>query len=92
VFRLACTVQPKARPAGDAGAVAGSGLTGTPARPKIAPDGDADPAGVPVTRSGVSRTSTWPSAPAIVQAAAAGLRRATSFAHQHHLSDPFAAA
>jgi len=47
VFRLACTVPPKARPAGDAGTVAGSGLTGTPARPKNAPDGDADSAGVP---------------------------------------------
>src|SRR5689334_8695142 len=36
---------------GDAGTVAGSGLTGaparTPARPKNAPDGDADPAGAP---------------------------------------------
>jgi hypothetical protein len=47
VFRLACTVQPKARPAGNTVTVAGSGLTGTPARPKNAPDGDADPAGVP---------------------------------------------
>src|SRR5690349_16991617 len=46
----------------------------------------------PITRSGVARTSTWPWAPAIVQAAAAGLRRATSFAHQHLLFHPFAAA
>ena len=90
VCRLACTVQPKARPASDTVTVAGSGLTGTPARPKIAPDGTRRAS--PVTRSGVSRTSTWPSAPAIVQAAAAGPRRATSFAHQHLLPDPFAAA
>ena len=47
MFRLACTVQPKARAAGDTVTVAGSGLTGTHARPKNAPDGDADPAGVP---------------------------------------------
>jgi len=47
VFRLACTVQPKARPAVDAATVAGSGLTGTPARPKNAPDADTDSAGVP---------------------------------------------
>ena len=47
MFRLACTVQPKARAAGDTVTVAGSGLTGTPARPKNAPDGDADSAGVP---------------------------------------------
>ena len=46
----------------------------------------------PITRSGVSRTLTWPWAPAIVQAAAAGLRWATSFAHQHLLFHPFAAA
>jgi hypothetical protein len=72
MFRLACTVQPKAWPAGGAVTVAGSGLTGTPAPPKNAPDGNADPAGVPDHRSGVSRTSTWPWAPAIVQAAAAG--------------------
>jgi hypothetical protein len=91
VFRLACTVQPKARPAGDA-ATAGSGLTGTPARPKNAPDGDADSAGVPDYQ--VRRLPHLDLALGTrhVQAAAAGLRRATSFAHQHLLSDPFAAA
>jgi hypothetical protein len=46
----------------------------------------------PITGSGVSRTSTWPWAPAIVQAAAAGLRWAISFAHQYLLFHPFAAA
>ena len=90
--RLACKVQPKAWPAGGAVTVAGSGLTGTPARPKNAPDGDADSAGVPDHRSGVSRNSTWRCAPAIVQAAAAGLRWAISFAHQYLLFHPFAAA
>ena len=92
MFRLACTVQPKARPAGDAGTVAGSGLTGTPARPKNAPDGDADSAGVPghQVRRLPHLDLAW--APAIVQAAAAGLRWTASFAHQHLLSHPFAAA
>ena len=92
MFRLACTVQPKAWPAGDAVTVAGSGLIRTPAPPKNAPDEDADSAGAPITGQGVSRTSTWPWAPAIVQAAAAGLRWAISFAHQHLLFHPFAAA
>jgi hypothetical protein len=92
VFRNACTVQPKAWPAGGAVTVAGSELIRTPFTSRNAPNGDADSAGAPITGQGVSRNSTWPWAPAIVQAAAAGLRWATSFAHQHLLSDPFAAA
>jgi len=92
VFRLACTVQPKARPAGDAGTVARSGLTGTPARPNNAPDGDADPAGVPGHQVRRLPHLDLALGTAIVQAAAAGLRWATSFTHQHLLSHPFAAA
>ena len=92
MFRLACTVQPKAWPAGDAGTVGGSGLTGTPAPPKNAPEGNADPAGIPDHQVRRLPHLDLALAPAIVQAAAAGLRAATSFAHQHLLSDPFAAA
>ena len=92
MFRLGCTVQPKARPADDAATVAGSELTGTPARPKNAPDGDADSAGAPDHR--VRRLPHLDLALGTRYRAggAAGLRWATSFAHQHLLSHPFAAA
>ena len=93
MFRLACTVQPKARPAGDAGTVAGSGLTGTPARPKNAPDGDADSAGVPDYQ--VRRLPHLDLAlgnPPSCRRPQQVCGWATSFAHQHLLSHPFAAA
>ena len=45
-----------------------------------------------ITGQGVSRNSTWPWAPAIVQAAGAGLQWAISFAHQHLLFHLFPAA
>ena len=92
MFRLACTVQPKARPAGDAATVAGSGLDGTPARPKNTPDPDADPAGVPGHQVRRLPHLDLALSTRLMQAAAAGLRWATSFAHQHLLSHPFAAA
>lgn len=92
MFRLACTVQPKAWPAGDAVTVAGSELIRTPCTSRNAPNEDADSAGAPITGQGASRNSTWPWAPAIVQAAAAGLQWAISFAHQHLLFHLFPAA
>jgi hypothetical protein len=69
VFRLACTVQPKARPAGDTVTVAGSGLIRTPSLRGTRRMGTQTRRAPQVTGSGVSRTSTWPWAPAIVQAA-----------------------
>src|SRR5437016_1073476 len=79
--------------AGGAVTVVGSGLIRTPCTSRNAPDGDTDSAGVPDHRGRASPAPRpGPGAPAIVQAAAAGLRRAISFAHQHLLFHPFAAA
>ena len=76
---------------GDAVTVVGSGLIRTHRFEERA-EWDADSAGAPITGQGVSRNSTWPWAPAIVQAAGAGLQWAISFAHQHLLFHLFPAA
>ena len=70
MFRLACTVQPKAWPAGDAVTVGGSGLIRTPLHFEERADWGRRPGGRPRSPGqGVSRNSTWPCAPVIVQAA-----------------------
>jgi hypothetical protein len=88
----ACTVQPKAWPAGDAVTVADSEPIRTLHFEERAELGRRLGGRPRSPGQGVSRNSTWPWAPAIVQAAAAGLRWAISFAHQHLLFHPFAAA
>jgi len=89
VSGLACTVQPKAWAAGNA--ATGSELIRTLHFEDCA-EWDADSAGAPITGSG--RLPQLDPAPghALVQAAAAGLRRPISFAHQRLLFHPFAAA
>jgi len=69
VFRLACTVQPKAWPPGGAVAVADSGLIGTLYFEDRAEWGRRLGGRPRSPGQGVSRNSTWPWAPAIVQAA-----------------------
>jgi hypothetical protein len=70
VFRLARTVQPKAWPAGDAVTVADSELIRTPLHFEERAEWGRRPGGRPPSPGqGVSRNSTWPWAPAIVQAA-----------------------
>jgi hypothetical protein len=92
VFRLACTVHPNAWPASDAFTVGGSELIRTPHFEERAEWGRRLGGRPRSPGQGVSGNSTWPWAPAIVQAAAARLRWAISFAHHLLLFHPFAAA